>query len=152
MDYASKPRNFYRDPKWARNEPSWANMAEEDIEEEDPENRRRRMNTEKARRELTKESLRRERYAANVKEKARMGLKRTEKPKKIQQPCKWVVGQFKGDECWAYEYTDPKTGKRECPHTCQRLHPGEEGWHKEWLNSPRWKPKEGGRRTRKNRR
>ena len=95
---------------------------------------------EDAARKLTQEALIRERYARDVKEKAQMGLKRNEKPKKIQQPCKWVVGEFKGDECWAYEYTDPKTGKRECPHTCQRLHIGEEGWHDEWLTSPRWKP------------
>lgn len=95
---------------------------------------------EEAARKLNKEALVREQYAQTIKEKAQMGLKRNEKPKKIQQPCKWVVGQFKGDECWAYEYTDPKTGKRETPHTCQRLHIGEEGWHNEWLTNPRWEP------------
>ena len=95
---------------------------------------------EKAAHKLAHEALKREQYARDIKEKAQMGLKKNEKPKKIQQPCKWVVGQFKGDECWAWEYTDPKSGKRECPHTCQRLHIGEEGWHDQWLTNPRWEP------------
>ena len=95
---------------------------------------------EEAARKLNREALIREQYAQTIKEKAQMGLKKNEKPKKIQQPCKWVVGQFKGEECWAWEYTDPKSGKRECPHTCQRLHIGEEGWHDQWLTNPRWEP------------
>ena len=70
---------------------------------------------------------------------AQRGLKKGEKAAKKPVPCKWVVGEFKGDECWAHEYTDPKTGKREKPRTCQRLHPGEEGWCSEWLTNPRWK-------------
>ena len=94
----------------------------------------------KAMQKLTQEAMKMEQYARDIKEKAQMGLKKNEKPKKIQQPCKWVVGQFLGEECWAWEYTDPKTGKRECPHTCQRLHKGEEGWHDEWLKNPRWEP------------
>jgi hypothetical protein len=77
---------------------------------------------EKAAHKLAHEALKREQYARDIKEKAQMGLKKNEKPKKIQQPCKWIVGQFLGDECWAWEYTDPETGKRMCPHTCQRLH------------------------------
>jgi hypothetical protein len=94
----------------------------------------------KAMQKLDAEAIKMELYAREMKEKAQMGLKRGDKPKKIQQPCKWVVGQFLGEECWAWEYTDPKTGKRECPRTCQRLHKGEEGWHDEWLKNPRWEP------------
>jgi len=133
--------------------PRWANMANNDIEEESPAVRKRKENeyaAEKAARNLTKEALKREKYARNVKNRASMTLKRGAKPNKIQQPCKWVVDEFSGEECWAYEYTDPKTGKRVCPHTCQRLHPGEEGWHKEWLKNSRWRrPSTGGRRTRR---
>jgi len=95
---------------------------------------------EKLEREMSKASLERDKYARHVKERAQMGQKKGAGPKKIQQPCKWVVGQFSSDECWAFEYTDPKTGVRERPHTCERLHPGEEGWCCEWLKNPRFEP------------
>jgi hypothetical protein len=35
-------------------------------------------------------------------------------------------------ECWNYEYHDPITKKLVISHTCMHLHPGEEGWCKEW--------------------
>ena len=82
----------------------------------------------------------RERYAADVKQRASRGLGRGEAPKTLVMPCKWVIGEFKGDECWAWEYTDPKTKKRVCPHTCNRLHPGQTGWHNEWFTNRNWKP------------
>ena len=82
----------------------------------------------------------RERYAADVKQRASRGLGRGEAPKTLVMPCKWVIGEFKGDECWAWEYTDPKTKKRMCPHTCNRLHPGQAGWHNEWFTNRNWKP------------
>ena len=82
----------------------------------------------------------RERYAADVKQRASRGLARGQAPKTLVMPCKWVIGEFKGDECWAWEYTDPKTGKRMCPHTCTRLHPGQAGWHNEWFANRNWKP------------
>ena len=91
-------------------------------------------------RRIAEEVNRREVYARDVAIKVRMGLKRTEQVAKRMQPCKWVVGEFAGDECWAHEYTDPKTGKRVVKHTCDRLHPGEAGWHNEWVANPRWKP------------
>lgn len=86
------------------------------------------------------EAIKRECYARNVKERTMMGVRRGEAPKQLGQPCKWVIGEFKGDECWAWEYTDPKTKKRMCPHTCNRLHPGQADWHNEWFKNRNWKP------------
>lgn len=90
--------------------------------------------------ELAGEVMKREIYAADVKQRASRGLGRGEKPRILAAPCKWVIGEFKGDECWAWEYTDPKTGKRVCPHTCTRLHPGQADWHNEWFTNRNWKP------------
>uniref|UniRef100_A0A6C0K9P5 Uncharacterized protein n=1 Tax=viral metagenome TaxID=1070528 RepID=A0A6C0K9P5_9ZZZZ len=90
--------------------------------------------------ELRHATMRREIYAEDVKQRTRRGLTRNEVPKTLVAPCKWVIGEFKGDECWAWEYTDPKTGKRVCPHTCNRLHPGQAGWHNEWFSNRNWKP------------
>ena len=98
------------------------------------------LNAERAARALDDEAIRRECYARDVKERSTMGLRRGEAPKKLGQPCKWVIGEFKGQECWAHEYMDPKTKKRCCPHVCQRLHPGQEGWHNEWFTNRNWKP------------
>jgi len=89
--------------------------------------------------ELAGEVMKREIYAADVKQRVMRGVGRGEKPKALAMPCKWVIGEFKGDECWAWEYTDPKTGKRVCPHTCNRLHPGQAGWHNEWFSNRNWK-------------
>lgn len=83
--------------------------------------------------------------------------------RKIQEPCKWLyldesapkhewrtsrVGKpeppyrlyLTGAECWAYEYHDPKTGKLQVKHTCDHLHPDEEGWMTEWNKDRRWRP------------
>ena len=95
---------------------------------------------EKIARGLRKEERVRSQYADRVKDRASMGQKKGQGLKKIQQPCKWVIGQYTGDECWAFEYTNPKTGVRERPHTCERLHPGEQGWCPEWLKNPRYEP------------
>lgn len=60
---------------------------------------------------------------------------------KIMRPCKWMYmnddgksysKHLTGAQCWAWEYTDPKTGKTECPHTCKYLHSNEFGWRDEW--------------------
>jgi len=37
-----------------------------------------------------------------------------------------------GSECWAWDYTDPKTKVKKAPHTCVYLHPGQEGWNPAW--------------------
>ena len=102
--------------------------------------RAKALNAERAARALDDEAIRRECYARDVKERSTMGLRRGEAPKKLGQPGKWVIGEFKGQECWAHEYMDPKTKKRCSPHTCQRLHPGQEGWHNEWFANRNWKP------------
>ena len=91
-------------------------------------------------RHIEHEQMIREIYAADVKQRAMRGLRKGEAPKTLVAPCKWVIGEFKGQECWAWEYTDPKTGKRMCPHTCNRLHPGQSGWHNEWFSNRNWKP------------
>ena len=59
---------------------------------------------------------------------------------KVAQPCKWCIGEHRGEECWAYEYTDPKTKKRMTPRTCKWVHPGEEGWCDEWFTDPSYRP------------
>jgi hypothetical protein len=42
-------------------------------------------------------------------------------------------------ECWSHEYKDPKTGAIVAKHVCDRLHPGEAGWLKEWNTDRRFK-------------
>jgi hypothetical protein len=83
--------------------------------------------------------------------------------RKIPEPCKWLYldesapkyewrttrsgkceppyrSHLTGAMCWAWEYTDPKTKQRVVKHTCDHLHPGEEGWHIEWNTDNRWRP------------
>jgi len=118
----------------------WANINDMEFERieaamtpEEREHRIEELATEAACRRIEQEALIRAQYARSSKERALIGVKRGQKPVKIQLPCKWVIGEFAGQECWAWEYMDPKSGKRECPHTCQRLHPGEAGWNPDWL-------------------
>jgi hypothetical protein len=68
------------------------------------------------------------------------------KVQKLAEPCKWlycpsgsngVFGAKVCSECWGHEYRNPKTGKFEMPHKCDRLHPGEAGWLAEWSQLPR---------------
>ena len=65
---------------------------------------------------------------------------------KLAEPCKWlycppgstgVFGAKVVSECWGHEYRNPKTGKFETPHKCDRVHPGEAGWLAEWAHLPR---------------
>ena len=108
-----------------------------------------RMNREaaaEARRKLELESEICRHGADLVATKAKMGLKRGQAVAKKPCPCKMLYS-CKGDkstggakpttlhvssECWAHEYTDPLTKKRIVKHACPWLHPGEEGWQKEW--------------------
>ena len=83
--------------------------------------------------ELEKESKLRENHARAFGERYR--------GKKFSQPCKYVIGEHKGEECWAYEYVDPLTGNTKRPHTCPYIHPGQQGWHDEWYTNPRFVPK-----------
>jgi len=62
-------------------------------------------------------------------------------PHKMAAPCKWlycppntkdVFVKNVCSECWGHEYKNPKTGRVEKPHSCNRLHPGEPGWKAEW--------------------
>lgn len=83
--------------------------------------------------------------------------------RKISEPCKWLYLDEKapkcdwrrtrdgkmeppyrryltGAECWAFEYHDPKTNILVKKHTCDHLHPGEEGWCSEWAKDSKWRP------------
>jgi hypothetical protein len=76
------------------------------------------------------------------------------KGKKENYPCKYLyscVGERKtggakpttlhiSSECWSHSYTDPLTGQRIEKHACWNLHPGEEGWCKEWETNRLYKP------------
>ena len=93
---------------------------------------------------------------------SKMGVKRGEKSRKIQRPCKWLYcdesapkSQWRrgedgklcapstghvASECWAWEYVEPKSKVKKAPHTCPYLHPGEEGWCSQWLNNKNYDP------------
>jgi hypothetical protein len=109
-------------------------------------------------RQLEYEVYRMEKEAENVAFRAKLGLKRGEAPRKASIPCKKLyscVGDKKtgkgafpttmhvSSECWAWEYKDPLSKKKVCPHTCPWLHPGEEGWRDEWMTDRTWKPPTG---------
>lgn len=74
---------------------------------------------------------------------------------KHQAPCKWLYvdeaapkhngkapirNYITGAQCWAFEYTDPRTKELKKPHTCGHLHPGEPGWMVEWEKGRQFKP------------
>jgi hypothetical protein len=52
--------------------------------------------------------------------------------------------KYVASECWAYEYTDPKTGEKKAPHKCPYLHPGEVGWLPQWNRDRDFKPRPAG--------
>ena len=87
-------------------------------------------------------------YTRKMADEAMRGVKKGAGPKKYEKPCRWMVGKdalasrARGEApcCWAWEYTDPKTNKRMTPHTCPFQHPGEPGWHNEWLTNNRFDP------------
>jgi len=43
-------------------------------------------------------------------------------------------------ECWSHERRCPETGAMLTPHKCPFLHPGEPGFHKEWMTNRLWLP------------
>ena len=144
---------------------------------ETPEQRALRLDAEAAKRTeifLATRSTEMERYA-RLKAQTNTEMIKTDRGKvarirKVQEPCKWLYLDEKapkcdwrrtregkpeppyrpyltGGECWAFEYHDPKTGKLQIKHTCDRLHPGEEDWRKEWNTNGgvldkygRWRP------------
>lgn len=64
---------------------------------------------------------------------------------KLAEPCKFLYVANGGkepdsrticSECWRHEFVNPQTGKKETPHACNRLHPGEAGWKEEWSMLP----------------
>ena len=96
-----------------------------------------------ARQELSQKAVQ---YAKNIGQKY--------KGSKSSLPCRNVIGEHKGEECWAHEYTDPVTGRLMTPHTCPHIHPGQRGWRDEFY-TPKPKPQgswRGGRKTYKKKR
>lgn len=114
-------------------------------------------------RSLDAESFTMKTHAERMAIVSRQGVKRGDAARKVQRPCKWLycnehapksqwrrdkdgklcaprVEHMTGAQCWAWEYTDPKTKQVKRPHTCPYLHPGEEGWHKEWETNAYWDP------------
>ncbi len=103
--------------------------------------------------ELALQASKMRRETELVELRAKMGLKRGEGPRKASIPCKKLysccgdksTGGAKpttlhvSSECWAWEYTDPRDKKKKCPRVCPWIHPGEEGWHKEWETNRNWK-------------
>jgi hypothetical protein len=81
-------------------------------------------------------------YMNSIEQK--MGCKENRGRDKIQRPCKnlyytpgrdGVMQNNVCSECWAHEYTCPKTGERivaRKDRECAYLHPGQPGWLKEW--------------------
>ena len=126
---------------------TWGDLWQEEeassLAAETPEQQMRRLNREAAAAAasaLDSEAIKRQVYARDVEFRTKLGLRKGQQVQKRLQPCKWCIGEFKGDECWAHEYTDPKTGRRETPRTCDRIHPGEAGWCNEWFTNPRFNP------------
>jgi hypothetical protein len=74
-----------------------------------------------------------QKYSEKVAIRAKRFVKKGQVVRKRPFPCKWVCGEHVGEDCWAWEYTDPRTNTRKKPHTCEFLHPGETGWNDEWL-------------------
>ena len=83
-------------------------------------------------------------YSREMHDKSLRGVRKNESPKKYDRPCKWMVGKDKEDSiargdipcCWAWEFTNPKTGKIERPRSCMYQHPTESGWREEWDTNP----------------
>ena len=143
---------------------SWGDI----VQDEEDEARARETPAQKAAREakaaremrdiqLGAEAHRMQKEAEMVEFRSKMGLKRGEKPRKAAIPCKKLYSccgdkstggakpttKHVSSECWAWEYTDPRDKKKKAPHTCPWIHPGEEGWHAEWMTDRNWKPPTG---------
>jgi hypothetical protein len=83
--------------------------------------------------------LKAERVAIRV---GAMCTKRKSAIAKVAQPCKFLYNcqgtparpttMSVTTECWSHEYTDPVTGAKVAKHVCDRMHPGEEGWLRQW--------------------
>jgi hypothetical protein len=94
-------------------------------------------------------------YAESQKIRNTVGKGKQRHTVKHQAPCKWLYCDEKvakvngkapirnyltGAQCWAYEYTDPRTGEKKKPHTCGHLHPDEPGWLEQWNKDRHYKP------------
>lgn len=109
--------------------------------------------------QLDLEARRMEKLAEMNEFRSKKGLRKGEKLEKVACPCKQLyscVGKparpttlHVSSQCFGWDYTDP-FGVRRTPKTCIWLHPGEEGWQKEWDTNRNWRPagqEEGGWRS-----
>ena len=127
-------------------------MLDDNSKSTDPENAKlfkRKKSAAEAEEEVVKQkAILYEVYTRKMADEAMRGVKKGAGPKKYEKPCRWMVGKdalasrARGEApcCWAWDYIDPKTNKRMTPHTCPFQHPGEPGWHNEWMTNNRFDP------------
>jgi hypothetical protein len=102
----------------------------------------------------SREAYRQRQIEEKVAQEARRNLKRNEQVEKNGRLClrlySCVGDKHTGgakpttmhvsSECWSHERICPVSGKLLTPHKCPFLHPGEPGWHKEWMTNRLWQP------------
>jgi hypothetical protein len=121
------------------------------------------LEAEMAERSKTAEAARMFNYAEDQKLANTKGRGKERAIGKVNEPCRWLycdekapksmwTKNAKGDlcapvrmaltgaQCWAHEYVHPKSGLLVKPHTCKRLHPGEDGWLVVWAKDRTFKP------------
>jgi hypothetical protein len=143
-------------------EPSWADLVDADEAEAEARMtaadrlaRAKREAAAEREAELSCEANRMFRYAEDQKLLNSRGKGKQRHIDKVDAPCKFLYCDEKapksqwttnakgdrcaplrkaltGSQCWAHEYTHPKTGAVIKPHTCKRLHPNEDGWRDQW--------------------
>lgn len=135
---------------WLWNREELSKLSAEEIAKRNAEEAER-LAREEAQRDLESLSAKLAEKARNHEIKAHY---KCNKGKKESYPCKYLyscVGERKtggakpttlhiSSECWSHAYTDPLTGERIEKHACWNLHPGEEGWCKEWETNRLFKP------------
>lgn len=135
---------------WLWNREELSKLSAEEITKRNAEEAER-LAREEAQRDLESLSAKLAEKARNHEIKAHY---KCNKGKKENYPCKYLyscVGERKtggakpstlhiSSECWSHAYTDPLTGERVEKHACWNLHPGEEGWCKEWETNRLFKP------------
>ncbi len=72
-------------------------------------------------------------YAARNHRNVKTGKLEKELVYTFVNPMTGGKGRHVYTECWFWEYVDPKTRAKKCPHTCNCIHPGQSGWEDEWL-------------------
>lgn len=148
--------------RWCRGSASgisWQDMLLEEEAEEDAQKSAEQLATERAQREAVASKMEKEielgAVCTHIKRVQDAQAARYAARGKIAEPCKKLYSCQGGgkqggvarpttmhvsSECWRYEYTDPESGKLIKVHTCNWLHPGEDGWQPEWETNRTFKP------------